>query len=66
MATIKNSSGTTLVFPSGLVLLPDASQTVGRMTPELSDALASGLLTEEKPMEATGEVEPTVTGKKKK
>lgn len=66
MATIKNSSGTTLVFPSGLVLLPDASQTVSRMTPELSDALASGLLTEEKPMEATGEVEPTATGKKKK
>ena len=66
MATIKNSSGTTLVFPSGLVLLPDASQIVSRMTPELSDALASGLLTEEKPMEATGEVEPTVTGKKKK
>ena len=66
MATIKNCSGTTLVFPSGLVLLPDASQSVSKMTPELSDALASGLLTEEKPMEATGELEPTAIGKKKK
>ncbi len=66
MAQIKNSSGTTLVFPSGLVLLPDASHSPSRLTPELSDALASGLLTEEKPMEATGEVETTTTGKKKK
>ena len=68
MATIKNSSGTTLVFPSGLVLLPDASYSADRLSTELNDALACGLLVEVKPMEATGETdkEPNGNGKKKK
>jgi len=68
MATIKNISGTTLVFPSELVLLPGTSLSVSKMTPELSDALAYGLLIEVKPMEATGETdkEPNGNGKKKK
>lgn len=57
MATLKNISGTTLAFPSGTMLAPDATLSVSKPNVEQKEAMSLGLLAEVKAPEPTGDSE---------
>ncbi len=57
MATLKNISGMTLAFPSGVILAPDATLSVSKPNVEQKEAMSLGLLVEAKGLEPAGDCE---------